>query len=88
MKRPVPPSPKNDKTNQNWVRNINYYRKTCASVPAKTVFWKRYIYANFWVSLQELFRSVSFIMYYTATYWCLIVTAPFWDVADISSDYF
>ncbi|TNM86466.1 hypothetical protein fugu_006696 [Takifugu bimaculatus] len=25
-KRPVPPSPKKDKPNQTWVRNINYYR--------------------------------------------------------------
>lgn len=27
VKRPVPPSPEKDKPNQNWVRNLNYYRK-------------------------------------------------------------
>ncbi|CAF94986.1 unnamed protein product, partial [Tetraodon nigroviridis] len=26
VKRPVPPSPQKDKPNQNWVRNVNYYR--------------------------------------------------------------
>lgn len=31
-KRPVPPSPNGDRPNQNWVRNLNYYSKSCSRI--------------------------------------------------------
>lgn len=71
IKRPVPPSPQKDKPNQNWVRNLNYYRKLSSANYHMCFYTQKscmleeilYMYADLRISLQELLCTTSILSY-------------------------